>query len=130
LRPGRLIGSSSYQLPSPRSLTSPDYVGAPSTIDATREDETKQRVLTLDAWWAEKTLAEVNGTNCRAYVEHRTRQAWKLEAIKASPATVPEWLGRPGAMNVKSHFRQVAHFGEADNGTRIHVPENDPARFG
>ena len=42
-----------------------------------REDETKQRVLTLDAWWAEKTLAEVNGTNCRAYVEHRTRQAWK-----------------------------------------------------
>jgi len=42
-----------------------------------REDETKQRVLTLDAWWAEKTLAEVNGTNCRAYVEHRTGQAWK-----------------------------------------------------
>jgi hypothetical protein len=42
-----------------------------------REDETKQRVLTLDAWWVEKTLAEVNGTNCRAYVEHRTRQAWK-----------------------------------------------------
>ena len=37
-----------------------------------REDETKQRVLTLDAWWAEKTLAEVNGTNCRSYVEHRT----------------------------------------------------------
>jgi hypothetical protein len=42
-----------------------------------REDETKQRVLTLDAWWAEKTLAEVNGTNCRAYVEYRTRQTWK-----------------------------------------------------
>ncbi len=42
-----------------------------------REDETKQRVLTLDAWWAERTLAEVNGTNCRAYVEHRARQAWK-----------------------------------------------------
>jgi hypothetical protein len=31
-----------------------------------REDETKQRVLTLDAWWADKTLAEVNGANCRA----------------------------------------------------------------
>ena len=42
-----------------------------------REDETKQRVLTLDAWWADKTLADVNGTNCRAYVEHRTRQPWK-----------------------------------------------------
>lgn len=52
-----------------------------------REDETKQRVLTLDAWWAEKTLAEVNGTNCRAYVEHRTRQAWKAaRPEKTGPA--------------------------------------------
>jgi integrase len=42
-----------------------------------RGDETKQRVLTLDAWWADKTLAQVNGANCRAYVEHRTRQPWK-----------------------------------------------------
>jgi integrase len=42
-----------------------------------REDETKQRVLTLDAWWAERTLAEVNGASCRAYVEQRTRQTWK-----------------------------------------------------
>ena len=45
-----------------------------------REDETKQRVLTLDAWWADKTLADVNGANCRAYVEHRTRSA--LEGSK------------------------------------------------
>jgi integrase len=42
-----------------------------------REDETKQRVLTLDAWWADKTLADVNGANCRAYVEHRNRQPWR-----------------------------------------------------
>ena len=52
-----------------------------------REQETKQRVLALDAWWAEKTLAEVNGANCRAYVEHRTAQAWK--------AARPERTGRP-----------------------------------
>jgi integrase len=39
--------------------------------------------LTLDAWWAERTLADVNGANCRAYVEHRTRQAW----ISAKPDT-------------------------------------------
>src|SRR3981189_1105329 len=39
-----------------------------------REDETKQRVLTLDAWWADRTLADVSGANCRAYVEHRTLQ--------------------------------------------------------
>ena len=42
-----------------------------------REAETKQRVLTLDSWWAERTLADVNGKNCRAYVDHRTVQAWK-----------------------------------------------------
>src|SRR3981189_1218647 len=39
-----------------------------------REAETKQRVLTLDAWWADRTLADVSGANCRAYVEHRTLQ--------------------------------------------------------
>src|SRR5690242_3174105 len=32
-----------------------------------REGETKQRVLMLDTWWAERTLADVNGTTCRAY---------------------------------------------------------------
>ena len=26
-----------------------------------REGETKQRVLTLDAWWADRTLADLNG---------------------------------------------------------------------
>ena len=52
-----------------------------------REEETKQRVLTLDAWWADKTLAEVNGANCRAYVAHRTAQPWK--AAKAGE----DWNG-------------------------------------
>jgi integrase len=56
-----------------------------------REDETKQRVLTLDASWAEKTLAEVNGANCRAYVEHRSRQAWKA-ARPEKTGTVPRMV--------------------------------------
>ena len=55
-----------------------------------REDETKQRVLTLDAWWADKTLAEVNGANCRAYVQHRAAQPWK--------AAKPEKTGRAPRM--------------------------------
>lgn len=42
-----------------------------------REGETAQRVLTLDSWWGDRTLADVNGANCRAYVEHRTSQHWK-----------------------------------------------------
>jgi integrase len=55
-----------------------------------REIETKQRVLTLDAWWADKTLADVNGANCRAYVDHRTRQHWK--------SAKPEKTGRAPRM--------------------------------
>jgi integrase len=42
-----------------------------------RENETKQRALTLDAWWSDRTLADVNGVNCRAYVDHRISQPWK-----------------------------------------------------
>jgi integrase len=51
-----------------------------------RESETKQRVLTLDSWWADRTLADVNGANCRAYVEYRTSQPWK--------SAKPEWTKR------------------------------------
>jgi integrase len=55
-----------------------------------REIETKQRILTLDSWWAERTLAEVNGANCRAYVEYRTSQPWK--------SAKPEWTKRAPRM--------------------------------
>ena len=55
-----------------------------------REQETKQRVLTLDAWWADKTLADVNGANCRAYVAHRSAQSWK--------SSKPEQTGRAPRM--------------------------------
>jgi integrase len=56
----------------------------------TRERETKQRVLALDAWWTDKTLAEVNGASCRAYVDHRRAQPWK--------SAKPERTGRPARM--------------------------------
>jgi integrase len=52
-----------------------------------REAETKQRVLQLDEWWSEKTLAAVNGQNCRAYVTWRTSQPWK--AAKPKPGGKP-----------------------------------------
>jgi integrase len=55
-----------------------------------REAETKQRVITLDAWWSDRTLADVNGTNCRAYVDYRTAQPWK--------SARPDKTGRPARM--------------------------------
>jgi integrase len=42
-----------------------------------RESETRQRVLMLDSWWTDRTLADVNGANCRAYLEYRTSQPWR-----------------------------------------------------
>jgi integrase len=55
-----------------------------------REKEIKQRVLALDAWWQDRTLAEVNGVNCRAYVNHRTSQPWK--------SAKPDKTGNPPRM--------------------------------
>ena len=52
-----------------------------------REEETKQRVLTLDSWWGERTLADVNGANCRAYVQYRVSHP--LEVRK----TGEDWEG-------------------------------------
>ena len=46
-----------------------------------REDETKQRVLTLDAWWADKTLADVNGSKLPSVCRQPLRSA--LEGSKA-----------------------------------------------
>lgn len=50
--------------------------------DSAREAELKQRILTLEEWWGGKTLAEVNGTSCRAYVTHRCSQPWKAAKPK------------------------------------------------
>jgi hypothetical protein len=54
----------------------------------------------------------------RAAAAQHIVQGTELEAIEASPLR-SRIVGQHGAMNVKSHFRQVALFGEAANGTRI-----------
>jgi integrase len=54
---------------------------------------TKARVLTLAEWWADKTLADVNGTTCREYVAYRTaqpRKASKPDLTGNAPRMVTE----------------------------------------
>jgi integrase len=51
---------------------------------------TKARIMTLAAWWGDKTLAEVNGTTCREYVAHRTAQPRR--------AAKPDVTGNPARM--------------------------------
>jgi integrase len=73
-----------------------------------RKHETKQRVLTLDAWWTDKTLADVNGANCRAYVDHRCGQPWK--------AAKPERTGRaPRTVSAAAARRELEDLRAAIN---------------
>jgi len=51
---------------------------------------TTARVMTLASWWGAKTLAEVNGSACRAYVAHRTSQPRRHAK--------PEVTGNPARM--------------------------------
>ena len=51
---------------------------------------TTGRIMTLAAWWGDKTLAQVNGTTCREYVAHRTAQPRR--------AARPEVTGKPARM--------------------------------
>ena len=51
---------------------------------------TKARIMTLAAWWGDKTLADVNGTSCREYVAHRTAQPRR--------AAKPDVTGNPARM--------------------------------
>jgi integrase len=96
-----------------------------------RERETKQRVLALDAWWGDRTLADVTGRSCRAYVEHRTAQAWK--------SSRPENTGIPARMvTAAAPRRELADLRAAINHHRreglcsevvsVVLPEATPAR--
>lgn len=51
---------------------------------------TKARIMTLAGWWGDKTLADVNGTTCRQYVDHRTAQPRR--------AAKPDVTGNPARM--------------------------------
>jgi integrase len=59
---------------------------------------TKGRVMTLAAWWSDKTLADVNGTTCREYVAYRIAQPRK--------ASKPDKTGNPARMVTEAGARR------------------------
>jgi integrase len=52
-----------------------------------RPEETKKRIETLDAFWKDGTLADIDGQRCREYVRSRVGKPWK--------SAKPEQTGRP-----------------------------------
>jgi integrase len=59
---------------------------------------TKARVMTLAAWWGDKSLADVNGTTCRQYVAYRMMQPRK--------ASRPDVTGKPPRMVTSAGARR------------------------
>lgn len=59
---------------------------------------TKSRIMTLAAWWSDRTLAEVNGTTCREYVAHRVAQPRR--------AAKPHVTGNPARMVTSAGARR------------------------
>lgn len=91
-----------------------------------REGETKQRVLTLDSWWADRTLADVNGGSCRAYVEHRTSQRWKSakpDETGRAPRMVTAAAARRELEDLRSAINYHRHEGLCSEIVSIVLPE-------
>ena len=96
-----------------------------------REAETKQRVLTLDAWWADKTLAEVNGANCRAYVGYRTRQTWKAakpEKTGTAPRMVTAAAARRELEDLRAAINHHRREGFCSEIVSVALPPRTDAR--
>jgi len=96
-----------------------------------RESETKQRVLTLDSWWADRTLAYVNGGNCRAYVEYRTSQHWKSaqpEKTGRAPRTVTAAAARRELEDLRAAINYHRREGLCSEVVSVVLPEKVLAR--
>jgi integrase len=98
-----------------------------------RDNETKQRVLALDAWWGDRTLADVNGANCRAYVEYRTSQAWKSakpEKTQNAPRMVTAAAARRELEDLRAAINHHRREGLCSEIVSIALPEKPAAREG
>ena len=96
-----------------------------------REEETKQRVLALDSWWAERTLADVNGTSCRAYVEYRMAQHWKSakpEKTGNAPRMVTTAAARRELEDLRAAINHHRREGLCSEIVSVVLPEKIAAR--
>ena len=96
-----------------------------------RENETKQRVLTLDAWWGDRTLADINGSNCRAYADYRTAQPWKA-AKPHQTGIVPRMVSAAAARRELEDLRAAINHhrreGLCSEVVSVVLPPRPPAR--
>ena len=96
-----------------------------------RPEETKQRILTLDSWWVERTLAEVTGATCRDYVKHRTGKAWKSarpESTGNPVRTVTAAAARRELEDLRAAINHHRREGLCSEVVSVVLPDKAPAR--
>lgn len=92
---------------------------------------TKARVMTLAAWWQDKTLADVHGTTCRAYVAHRTgqaRRAAKPDATGNAPRMVTAAGARRELEDLRSAINHHRREGLCSEVVSVALPSKNPPR--
>jgi integrase len=92
---------------------------------------TKARIMTLAAWWGDKTLADVNGTTCREYVAHRTsqpRRAAKLEVTGNPPRMVTAAGARRELEDLRSAINYHRTEGLCSEFVGVALPEKSEPR--
>ncbi len=93
-----------------------------------RENETKQRVLTLDAWWGDRTLADVNGSNCRAYADSAPRNLGRPLGIRLEGAAKGVGVGRGANRRLSGGDQSPPASGPLSEVIPVVLPPRPPAR--
>lgn len=89
------------------------------------------RIMTLADWWGGKTLADVNGESCRAYVAHRVKQPRKAsrpEKTGNAPRMVTEAGARRELEDLRSAINHHRKEGYCSEIVAVALPERGASR--
>lgn len=101
---------------------------APKHADASI---TTGRVMTLADWWGGKTLAQVNGESCRAYVAHRIKQPRKAsrpERTGNAPRMVTDAGARRELEDLRSAINHHRREGLCSEIVSVALPDKSESR--
>lgn len=93
-----------------------------------RPKETAQRMGALLDWWGDKTLSQVTGANCRAYVAYRIKQPWK--SAKKVVKLITEAAPRRELEDMRSAINYHRKEGLCRHVVEVTLPEKPQPREG
>lgn len=92
-----------------------------------RPEKCDQRLMQLAAWWQGKTLADVSGKTCRAYVKWRTSQPWKSSKPEKT-GNKPRMVTEAGARRELEDLQAAVNHHRREGYTREVVEVTLPAK--